>query len=202
MVGHSQKRSFQLFMLYQLAKGFLNSNSDKAVLKLEGKTKVKFTDWLANKYKNSSFFYALSKKDISNKKFLRLCAFAYYTKGRNFYPGDLISQEVLEKYIEFQTFIDSYPASFSAVLYGLESEKNIDIIMLQRKGINFPLILELYCSGKIPLGFILAFEKMTNVLKNFDANLGVNSSQRFIWDHHYRAIKKWNQFLFDDFDSK
>lgn len=195
-----QKRAYQLFCLYQRSKGFLNSKNDKSFsLDLDKiRSKAKFSKFISNQYSNVGIFYALANKQISNTKFLRLCAFAYYTKGSKFIPQDLISQEVLEKYIVLQNFIDVFPRSFSYELDILLRERQIDYQQLLKKGINFPYALELYCAGKVSLGFILTLERSYSFLEKFDLQLSENSVQRFIWDSYYIAIKKWNTLVAND----
>lgn len=194
---HLQKRAFQLFMLYQRAKGFLNSKKINAKIDQNGKSSVKFSKFIANQYKDSKYFYAFAKKDISNKKFLRLCAVAYYVKGSKFFPGELISQEVIENYITLQNYIDSFPTSFTNE-YAELSRNFIDIKMLIAKGINFPLAVEMYCSNKISLGFIITLDRLTGFLDDFNDQIKNNTGVRFIWESYYSVLKKWDQLFFED----
>lgn len=190
------REAFKLYRLFILSKSFLASNDEEWTHIFQkcryGFKKIKFATFEALPTKR--YFYAFVKKGISDEKFVRLCACAHTVRGQKFWVHDLVSEEVLSLYMKIQTFLESFQAS------ALKEVKDLNIDareLLQKKGVNYPLLLELYIQKKISLPLLLAFERKSKVLEKWDASLEDKSGIKFIWDSYYRAIKKWNGFFFE-----
>lgn len=189
------REAFTLYRLFIMSKAFLASNDSSWTHIFQkcryGYKQIKFKTFEDNPSKK--YFYAFAKKGISDEKFVRLCACAYFVRGQKFWIHDLVSEEVLTCYMNIQTYLDNFADSYKSDI------KNNNIRFahdLTRKGVNYPVILELYIQKKVSLPFLLTFERSFNVLENWDKNVNT-PGLRFIWDSYYRSIKKWNGFFFE-----
>lgn len=192
----SHPDAFDLYRLFILSKAFLSSKKKDWTYVFQytrfGYNRVKLETFENLPYRR--YFYVFEKKKISDEKFVRLCACANHVKGKKFWIYDLISNDTLEFYKNLQSFLDNFIELSKQELSNIDIPKN----RLLGKGINYPMLLELFIQKKISLPLLIAFERQYNILeKENESRQNQFGALRYMWDMYYTNIKKWNGFFFE-----